>query len=207
MDGRDVKVATLAAFCAVRCIFKSSRKTKHSRIPKEIKNYEFVDDVDFSISPQLLEGKHEVARLALCTVLVCDDQRFPWLVLVPRQAHAVEILDLSAEKQRMLWTEVGKACKIVQGLTGVKKLNVATLGNVCSQLHIHVTGRHHGDAAWPGPCYGVGTAVPYSEAEGHPWLEKWRDNFDTVPHLSVYGVEAAVPQSADQFNKRLEMLL
>lgn len=173
-----VGIAALLSLIEAGVWIRRRRQPRTSAILEE-KHADF-DDPHFQISSQLLEGKHEVIKLPLCTVLVCDDRRYPWLVLVPRQAHAIEILDLNPEKQTRLWQEVSQACEIVKSLAMVEKLNVATLGNVCSQLHIHVTGRYRGDASWPGPCYGVGSAVPFVEAEVKERLADWRNRFEMV---------------------------
>lgn len=123
-------------------------------------------DDSFNMLPQLADDKHEVVRLQLCTVLLMDDARYPaWLVLVPRQNNMVEVIDLPEEAQAQLWREVAAVSAAVRKLPGVKKLNVAAIGNICSQLHVHITGRFPGDAAWPGPCYGVGTAEPFEAHE------------------------------------------
>jgi len=116
----------------------------------------------------------QVVNLSLCTVLLVDDKRYPWLVLVPRKVAAVEIIDLSTAAQRQVWEEVAQVSRMIQQLPGVEKLNVATLGNVCSQLHIHVTGRRRSDDAWPQPCYGIGESQPYNEEDLHQFLDLLR---------------------------------
>ncbi|KAL4424408.1 hypothetical protein ABPG77_005651 [Micractinium sp. CCAP 211/92] len=112
----------------------------------------------FDMDERLLQGKHHVFDLPLCRVLVCDDASYPcWLVLVPRVNRAREVLDLDAAQRAQLWREVEAAAAVVQDLYRPFKLNIAAIGNIVSQLHVHVTGRLETDAAWPGPCYG---AVP-----------------------------------------------
>lgn len=93
----------------------------------------------------------------LCAVLLMNDQRYPWLVLVPRRAGAVEPFDLSRDDQALLWREVGHAGAVLKKATGCRKVNIGALGNIVSQLHVHVIARNEGDAAWPGPVWGKGT--------------------------------------------------
>lgn len=111
----------------------------------------------------------EVCDLGLCHVRLMDDARYPWLVLVPKKAGLVEIEDLApADRQRLVEEAVlaGGAVRAVGEAIGVaaEKLNIAQLGNVTRDLHVHVVGRRAGDPAWPGPVWGVGEALPYEPA-------------------------------------------
>ncbi|MFB9069164.1 HIT domain-containing protein [Pseudofulvimonas gallinarii] len=117
---------------------------------------------DFLLHPQLLADTHPVCELALCSVRLMDDTRWPWLILVPRQPFLRELMDLSADDQLALLKEVNRAGRVLQRLYRCEKLNVAALGNMVPQLHIHVIARHKDDYAWPRPVWGKGTAVPYS---------------------------------------------
>ncbi len=98
--------------------------------------------------------------LPLCHVRLVDDARFFWIVLVPRRAGAVEIIDLSADERAVLMEEIAAASAALKAVSGCVKLNVAALGNMVPQLHVHIVGRTPGDAAWPGPMFGVGTRAP-----------------------------------------------
>ena len=116
-----------------------------------------------AIDPRLLDGSRLLARLALCEARLQDDARFPWIVLIPLRAGKQELEDLAAEDRALLLDEIlaaGAAVRAVGAALGrpVEKLNVAALGNVTPQLHIHVVGRRADDAAWPGPVWGVGQA-------------------------------------------------
>ncbi|MDN6180117.1 MAG: HIT family protein [Halomonas subglaciescola] len=104
-----------------------------------------------------------VAELPLCRVLLMNDARFPWAVLVPRIAGASEIFDLTADDQQQLWREAGAlGAAMKDGFHG-DKINVATLGNLVSQLHVHVVVRTRNDAAWPAPVWGHGEPRPYTQ--------------------------------------------
>lgn len=94
-----------------------------------------------------------------------NDARFPWLVLVPRVAGAVEIFDLGPDKRHTLTEEIARAGTALKSGLDIDKINVGALGNLVPQLHVHVVGRRVGDPAWPGPVWGTGTARPYGERE------------------------------------------
>lgn len=117
---------------------------------------------DFLLHPQLLTDSHPVCELALCSVRLMDDARFPWLILVPRQPFLRELMDLAAEDQLTLLKEVNRAGRVLQRLYPADKLNIAALGNMVPQLHVHVIARRRDDEAWPRPVWGVGNARPYA---------------------------------------------
>lgn len=121
---------------------------------------------DFSLDPRLERDSRFACDLPLCQVRVFNDERWPWLVLVPRVAGAVELTDLTAEQRAVLMEEVVRADEAVLALGATfgrlpEKTNVAALGNVVSQLHVHVIGRRADDPAWPLPVWNVGDPRPY----------------------------------------------
>ena len=118
-------------------------------------------DADFALDARLAADTVHVGDLALCSVLLMDDARFPWLILVPRRAGASEITDLSPVDAQALMDEMRIATGVMLTLAKPDKVNVAALGNVVSQLHVHVIGRFRSDPAWPKPVWGIGTATPY----------------------------------------------
>jgi diadenosine tetraphosphate (Ap4A) HIT family hydrolase len=117
---------------------------------------------DFLLHPQLLADTHPVCELTLCSVRLMDDARFPWLILVPRQPFLRELVDLSSDDQLTLLREINRAGRVLQRLYRTDKLNVAALGNMVPQLHVHVISRRTDDDAWPKPVWGVGQTEPYS---------------------------------------------
>ena len=125
----------------------------------------------FILDPALTEATLPLSSANdLCDVRLMRDARFPWLVLVPRRAGAVEIEDLCAVDRALLMSEILRAGDHVRAIGDalgrpVQKLNVAALGNVTPQLHVHVIGRRSDDDAWPRPVWGVGEAVAYDEAQ------------------------------------------
>ena len=115
----------------------------------------------FALDPRLSADTHPVGDLALCSVLLMDDARFPWLILVPRRPGLSELTDLAPEEAGLAFEEIRLAVGVVQALARPDKVNVASLGNVVPQLHIHVVARFRSDPAWPGPVWGVGERKPY----------------------------------------------
>ncbi|WP_339933662.1 HIT domain-containing protein [uncultured Brevundimonas sp.] len=123
----------------------------------------------FSVDPAFEGGSIPVADWPLCQVRLQDDARFPWLILIPRVAGAVELDDLSAADRARLMEEIARAGNCVRALgeaagRPVDKLNVAALGNVTAQLHVHVVGRRRDDGLWPDPVWGRDGARPYDAA-------------------------------------------
>jgi len=114
------------------------------------------------LHPQLADDTHPLAQFGLCEVRLMDDANHPWLILVPRVENAVEVVDLDASQQAQLMQEIDRASRALQVAVKPHKLNVAALGNVVPQLHIHVIARFHDDIAWPRPVWGMASAQPYS---------------------------------------------
>lgn len=118
-------------------------------------------DPDFDLHPQLEADTEKLVDWPLSRVLLMNDRRFPWLILVPRVRHGVEVFDLPEAQRASLWREVDFAAAKLKAETRALKINVGALGNIVRQLHIHVVARNEGDGAWPGPVWGSGTRVPY----------------------------------------------
>ena len=110
---------------------------------------------DWSLHPQLLKDTLEIGDLPLSRVLVIKDAHYPWLLLVPRWAAAMEIIDLGEVEQAQLMTEITRVSRALKDVTQCDKLNVAALGNAVPQLHVHLIARRTTDAAWPRPVWGV----------------------------------------------------
>lgn len=111
-------------------------------------------------------GSIQAADWPLCQVRLQDDGRYPWLILLPRRPGAVELEDLSGADLAALTVEATGAGRLVRRLgeisgRPVQKLNIAALGNVTPQLHVHVIGRRPDDDAWPQPVWGRGQARPW----------------------------------------------
>ncbi|MFA7261939.1 MAG: HIT domain-containing protein [Caulobacter sp.] len=121
---------------------------------------------EFAPDPAFAAGSVAIGELPLCHVRLQTDARWPWLILIPRGVGLREIEDLSvADRARLIEESVlaGQAVRAIGAALGrpVEKLNLGALGNVTAQLHVHLVGRRAGDAAWPGPVWGVGVAEAY----------------------------------------------
>ena len=121
-----------------------------------------MSEAAFALDPRLQADTHRVAMLPLCELRLMDDARYPWLILVPRRAGMVEVAELSDGEQRELWHEANRSAAALRAVAPCDKLNLGALGNIVRQLHLHVVARTQGDAAWPGPVWGSGAAVPYA---------------------------------------------
>ena len=115
----------------------------------------------FTLDAQLDNDTCEIGRLGLCRALLMNDARFPWIILVPERPDMAELIDLTAADRTQLWDEVTRTSAALRALYGPDKLNVAALGNMVRQLHVHVVARFTSDAAWPKPVWGSGPPVSY----------------------------------------------
>ncbi len=118
----------------------------------------------FELDPRLAAETILVGETSLSQVLLMNDARYLWLILVPRRSDVTEPFELSEADQVQLWRESMRLGEAMKAHFAAYKLNIAALGNQVAQLHVHHIARFHTDDAWPGPVWGVGSAVPYSEA-------------------------------------------
>ncbi len=118
----------------------------------------------FVLDPRLAGDTVWLCDWPLSALLLMNDRRYPWVVLVPRRPGLVEPFDLSPTDQERLWREVGHAGSVLRMASGCRKINIGALGNIVSQLHLHVVARNEGDAAWPGPVWGRGAAERFEPA-------------------------------------------
>jgi diadenosine tetraphosphate (Ap4A) HIT family hydrolase len=112
----------------------------------------------FELHPQLAADTLHIADLKLCRVLLMNNSNFPWLILVPTRENMREIFDLELEDYKQAMDEIHDVSKKFAGLTKADKMNVAALGNMVPQLHIHIIARFKEDAAWPNPVWNCGVA-------------------------------------------------
>jgi diadenosine tetraphosphate (Ap4A) HIT family hydrolase len=120
---------------------------------------------DWSLHPQLAHDTVPLGDLALSRVLVMNDANYPWLVLVPRRPDVVEIIDLDDAGRAELMTEIARVCAALKVHSRCDKLNVAAIGNVVPQLHVHIVARRKDDPAWPRPVWGAAPARAYAAAD------------------------------------------
>lgn len=139
-------------------------------------------DQDFRLHERLAADTVSLGRSSLCEVRLMNDKTWPWVLLVPALAGIREIYELSPEQQRQLLKESSALSRGMMSAFGGDKMNVAALGNMVPQLHLHHIVRFEGDPAWPGPVWGKQAPVPYSEQE----LAETRQSLATV--LSEIGI-------------------
>jgi diadenosine tetraphosphate (Ap4A) HIT family hydrolase len=132
----------------------------------------------FRLHERLAKDAIPVGELPLSRLLLMNDARFPWLVLVPRIDGIREVFELSTSDQQRLIAEVSRCSQRLKMLTGASKMNVGTLGNLVPQLHVHIVARSPGDGAWPGPVWGFGVRDPYAQAEADAMVAQLRDALD-----------------------------
>jgi len=121
----------------------------------------------WTLHPQLERDTASIGDLPLSRVLIINDANYPWLLLVPRRPLVVELIDLDDVEQAQLMTEVTRVARALRTVTNCDKLNIAALGNVVPQLHVHVIARFRSDAAWPKPVWGAAPPRPYEREELH----------------------------------------
>ncbi|PYF03009.1 diadenosine tetraphosphate (Ap4A) HIT family hydrolase [Rhodopseudomonas faecalis] len=109
----------------------------------------------WTLHPQLQKDTVDIGDLPLSRVLIIKDAHYPWLLLVPRREDITEIIDLDEVAQAQLMAEIARVGRALKEVTKCDKLNVAALGNVVPQLHVHIIARRTSDAAWPRPVWGV----------------------------------------------------
>lgn len=118
----------------------------------------------FALDSRLKNDCFVLCRLNLSHLLLMNNALFPWFILVP-ETDVTELCDLSVDEQQILIDEINRVSRFIKARFTVDKLNVAAIGNVVSQLHIHVIGRRMTDECWPGVVWGAGKSEPYPDAE------------------------------------------
>ena len=126
--------------------------------------------MQFEVDPRLERDTLAAGDLLLCRLRLMNDSRFPWMILIPRRPGVSELSDLTATERAIAMEEATAVGRALKEMTGALKLNVGALGNIVPQLHIHVVARFAADAAWPGPVWGRGEAVPYEPAAAQTLL-------------------------------------
>lgn len=138
----------------------------------------------FNLDSRLANDTLLIGDFSLCRLLLMNDRQYPWFILVPRREAVCELFQLDAADQQLLWQETTALAEVLKDTFSADKMNVATLGNMVSQLHMHVIVRRKGDPAWPAAVWGRHPALPYSADEVAAIRQKLRlvltDNFRFV---------------------------
>lgn len=137
----------------------------------------------FVLDSRLQQDTLPMGDLPLCRVLLSNDANYPWFILVPRRADISEVFQLEAADQQQLWRETTELAQLLQVSFKADKMNIAALGNVVSQLHMHVIVRRRDDVAWPAPVWGKQPARPYTGEEVAVIREQLRVAFQHDPRF------------------------
>lgn len=132
---------------------------------------------DFLLNNRLQEDSCGSVELDLCRILLVNNALFPWVILVPKHNHLKEIIDLDEEDRIKLMQEISLVSEMMQKIFNPDKLNIATLGNIVEQLHIHVIVRRKNDRAWPNPVFGF-KKIKYSDQESVKIIKQFREYLD-----------------------------
>lgn len=117
----------------------------------------------FELAAEIARDSLWLADWPLCQLRVQNDANYPWFILIPRRVAKVEIIDLTEVDREQLWRESAHLSVFLKSAFQAKKLNIAALGNMVPQLHLHHIVRYEHDMAWPAPVWGKAQACPYSD--------------------------------------------
>ncbi|MDP1723500.1 MAG: HIT family protein [Alphaproteobacteria bacterium] len=134
----------------------------------------------FQLDSRLESDTDFIFDLDLCQMRLNHNAAFPWIVLIPKQPELIEIIDLDTQNQQLLMREISLTSKIMQQLFHPIKLNIANLGNIVPQLHIHIIARYKDDKAWPGPVWNAGISENYEAKAKAERIEQIRTAFRVV---------------------------
>lgn len=130
---------------------------------------------DFVLDPTLARDSTPITTLGLCALRLINDNRWPWLLLVPKRPSITEVFELSPLDQTMLTFETCMAASALKKVTGAKKINIGALGNRVPQFHMHIIARDPGDDNWPGPVWGFGQAEPWDDDRRAQFIDRIMD--------------------------------
>lgn len=120
---------------------------------------------NFTLHPLLVRDAITITELPLCCLLLSNDKQYPWFILVPRVENIKDIYQLPVLDQQQLLNESSILSELLMSTFNGDKMNVAALGNICPQLHVHHIVRFKTDATWPAPVWGAKPAIPYTDTE------------------------------------------
>ena len=139
-------------------------------------------NLQWQLDSRLHNDTKRVCETDDVSILLMNDSRWPWLILVPKYPGAEEWSDLEPELGARAFQQVQQVADILKVFTGCEKINIAAIGNIVRQLHIHVIARSEGDANWPGPVWGFGNAEPYDCEQAERLIEHLREK---ITHASI----------------------
>lgn len=132
----------------------------------------------YDLDPRLAADTIHVGSLGTCDVLLMNDSRWFWLILSPRIEDAVEWHELHTDQRQDIDFEIANVAAVLKGMSSCKKVNIASLGNMVDQLHIHIVARNEDDENWPNPVWGHGQKILYNEDAAIQIIEVLREHLD-----------------------------
>jgi diadenosine tetraphosphate (Ap4A) HIT family hydrolase len=118
--------------------------------------------MSFKLHPQLEKDSYTLGEFNLCRVLLINDSNYPWLCLVPRRENISEMHELTEDDEMILLREIMHTSRIMKKVFNADKINIAALGNMVPQLHVHIIARYKDDVAWPSPVWGKEEMIEYT---------------------------------------------
>jgi diadenosine tetraphosphate (Ap4A) HIT family hydrolase len=131
--------------------------------------------MSFKLHPQLEKDSYILAEFNLCKVLLINDSNYPWLCLVPKRENISEMHELEEDDEMILLSEIMQTSRIMKKVFNADKINIAALGNMVPQLHVHVVVRYKTDVAWPSPIWGKAEMIEYTDKQIEDIKEKLKD--------------------------------
>ncbi|MEL6503121.1 MAG: HIT family protein [Pseudomonadota bacterium] len=129
----------------------------------------------WEMDPRLARDTVDILTHGECRLVLMNDARWPWLIVIPMIPDVEELHDLPPARADAIMQFALHVSRKMQALTGADKMNVAAIGNMVRQLHIHVVARSEGDPNWPAPVWGYGTATPYDPVDRAAHIEKLKE--------------------------------
>lgn len=136
--------------------------------------------MSFQLHPQLQQDSIAIGSFKLSELRMINDKQYPWFILVPKKEHITEIYQLSETEQQLLQLESSLLAKTLADMFNADKMNIAAIGNMVPQLHIHHIVRYKDDIAWPAPVWGKFDSIPYEDQE----IEQIKNKLKTLLKFS-----------------------
>lgn len=137
-------------------------------------------NTSFTLDPRLEKDTVTIGKSGICRILLMKDARFSWIILVPEVPGLTELHDLRESEYKDVMSLVYSLSSEMKKQLAADKMNVGALGNMVSQLHIHIIARIKDDAAWPGPVWGSGAAVPYTDIALEKQIETLKSTIEKI---------------------------
>ena len=139
--------------------------------------------MSFTLDSRLENSSLLIASIDIFQIRLVNDKRYIWLLIIPAISNIIELDDLEPKKQTALFRIASQLSSSVKSHLDADKMNIATIGNIVSQFHLHIVARKQTDATWPEPVWGKGTAEPYSDEDAGAMMAQMQKLIDALPPL------------------------